>query len=44
MNDFANLPRHAYHNTQTEIVWDIIRNHLPPLKAFAEVQIDSREK
>jgi uncharacterized protein with HEPN domain len=44
MNDFANLLRHAYHNTQTEIVWDIIRNYLPPLKAFAEVQTDSREK
>ncbi|WP_346659735.1 HepT-like ribonuclease domain-containing protein [Bradyrhizobium sp. 200] len=45
MNDFANLLRHAaYHNTKVEIVWDIIRNHLPLLKAFVEVQIDSRGK
>jgi uncharacterized protein with HEPN domain len=44
MNDFANLLRHAYHNTKIEIVWDIIRNHLPPLKAFAEVEITPRSK
>jgi len=44
MNDFANLLRHAYHNTKIEVVWDIIRNHLPPLKAFAEVEITPRSK
>jgi uncharacterized protein with HEPN domain len=36
MNDFANLLRHAYHATRVDIVWDIIQNHLPPLKSFVE--------
>jgi uncharacterized protein with HEPN domain len=39
MNDFANLLRHAYHSTNVEIVWDIIQDHLPRLKAFVELQI-----
>jgi uncharacterized protein with HEPN domain len=43
MNDFANLLRHAYHATKVEIVWDIIQNHLPPLRAFVELQIRGRE-
>jgi len=34
MNDFANLLRHAYHAIRVDIVWDIVENHLPPLKAF----------
>jgi uncharacterized protein with HEPN domain len=34
--DFGNLLRHAYHTTNVGIVWDIIENHLPPLKAFVE--------
>jgi uncharacterized protein with HEPN domain len=42
MNDFANLLRHAYHATKVEIVWDIIQNHLPPLRAFVELRIRSR--
>lgn len=36
MTDFANLLRHAYHSTKTETVWDIVENHLPPLRAFVE--------
>lgn len=44
MNDFANLLRHAYHVTKVEIVWDVIRNHLPALKAFVELQIRIRVK
>jgi uncharacterized protein with HEPN domain len=44
MNDFANLLRHAYHATKVEIVWDIIRNHLPPLKAFVELRMRKRDK
>lgn len=43
MNDFANLLRHAYHATNVETVWDVIQNHLPPLKAFVEHQIRDRE-
>jgi uncharacterized protein with HEPN domain len=43
MNDFANLLRHAYHATKVEIVWDIIQNHLPPLRAFVELRIRDRE-
>jgi uncharacterized protein with HEPN domain len=36
MIDFGNLLRRAYHTTQAEIVWDIVRNHLPPWKLFVE--------
>jgi uncharacterized protein with HEPN domain len=36
MNDFANLLRHAYQSTRADIVWDIVQNHLPPLKSFVE--------
>jgi uncharacterized protein with HEPN domain len=39
MIDFGNLLRHAYHTTKPEIVWDIIQNHLPPLKSFVERRI-----
>ena len=42
MNDFANVLRHAYHATKVEIVWDIVQNHLPPLKALVELQIRDR--
>jgi uncharacterized protein with HEPN domain len=44
MNDFANLLRHAYHSTKVDIVWDIVRNHLPPLKTFVELQMRERDK
>lgn len=44
MNDFANLLRHAYHATKVEVVWDILQNHLPPLKTFVEFQIRARDK
>jgi uncharacterized protein with HEPN domain len=36
MNDFANLLRHAYHSTEVDVVWKIVQNDLPPLKAFVE--------
>src|SRR5260370_101971 len=39
MTDFGNLLRPAYHSTLAESVWDIVQNHLPPLKSFAERQI-----
>jgi uncharacterized protein with HEPN domain len=39
MVDFGNLLRHAYHTTKPEIVWDIVQNHLPPLKSFIERRI-----
>jgi uncharacterized protein with HEPN domain len=44
MNDFANLLRHAYHETKVDIVWDIIQNHLPRLKAFVELRTRSHDK
>lgn len=34
--DFGNRLRHAYHATDAEKVWLIIKNHLPLLKAFVE--------
>jgi uncharacterized protein with HEPN domain len=39
MIDFGNLLRHAYHTTNAEVTWDIVQNHLPPLKSFAERRI-----
>ncbi len=39
MVDFGNLLRHAYHTTKPEIVWDIVQNHLPPLRSFIERRI-----
>lgn len=39
MVDFANRLRHAYHETDIEIVWDIIQNDLPPLKSLVEARI-----
>jgi uncharacterized protein with HEPN domain len=44
MNEFANLLRHAYHSTKVDIVWDIVRNHLPPLKSFVELHIHTSGK
>ncbi len=40
MNGFANILRHAYHTTRVQLLWDIIHDHLPPLKAFAESRIE----
>ena len=39
MVDFGNRLRHAYHATDVNIVWNIIQNHLPPLKSFVERRI-----
>jgi uncharacterized protein with HEPN domain len=39
MTDFGNRLRHAYHATDVNVVWDIIQNHLPPLKSFVERRI-----
>lgn len=34
--DFGNLLRHAYHRVDPQVVFEIARRDLPPLKAFAE--------
>lgn len=44
MTDFANLLRHAYHATKADVVWDIVQNHLPPLKSFVEQRIGAAGK
>jgi uncharacterized protein with HEPN domain len=44
MIDFGNLLRHAYHATKAEIVWDIVQNHLPPLKSLVERRIRATGK
>lgn len=38
MVDVGNRLRHAYHATDAGILWDIIANHLPPLKAFVRAR------
>jgi uncharacterized protein with HEPN domain len=42
MINFGNLLRHAYHETKAELVWDIVQNHLPPLRSFAERKLRMR--
>src|ERR1700722_11271512 len=44
MNDFGNRLRHAYHETDVAIVWDIIQNHLPRLNSFAKRRIQAAGK
>jgi uncharacterized protein with HEPN domain len=44
MVDFGNLLRYAYHTTNVAIVWDIIQNHLPPLKSFVERRITASNR
>ena len=39
MNDFGNRLRHAYHETDATIVWDIVQNHLPRLSSFVKRRI-----
>jgi len=39
MIDFGNRLRHAHHATDVKIVWDIVRDYLPPLKSFVERRI-----
>jgi uncharacterized protein with HEPN domain len=36
MINFGNLLRHAYQSTKAEVIWDIVQNDLPMLKAFVE--------
>jgi uncharacterized protein with HEPN domain len=44
INDFANLLRHAYHATNVDVVWNIVQDHLPPLKAFVELRVRAFSK
>lgn len=44
MVDFGNRLRHAYHRIDTDIVWEAVRNDLPPLKSFVERIIHNEEK
>jgi uncharacterized protein with HEPN domain len=39
--NFGNYLRHAYHSTRAEVVWDIVQNDLPMLKAFVERSIEA---
>jgi uncharacterized protein with HEPN domain len=41
MIDFGNVLRHAYHTTKAEIVWDVIQNHLAPLKSLVERRLSA---
>jgi uncharacterized protein with HEPN domain len=44
MNDFGNRLRHAYHETDAAIIWDIIQNHLPRLNSFVKRRIEAAGK
>ena len=41
MVGFGNVLRHAYHSTDINIVWDVIRNELPALKSFANARLSA---
>lgn len=41
--DFGNRLRHAYHATDADKVWAVIHEHLPPLKAFIERQVQAKQ-
>ncbi|MCK1382948.1 DUF86 domain-containing protein [Bradyrhizobium sp. 21] len=42
--DFGNVLRHAYHATNSEIVWDIVQNELPSLKSCVEAFIRTSDR
>jgi uncharacterized protein with HEPN domain len=44
MNNFGNRLRHAYHETDVAVVWDIIQNHLPQLNSFVKRHIQTGGK
>jgi uncharacterized protein with HEPN domain len=44
MNDFGNRLRHAYHESDAVIVWDIIQNHLPRFNSFIKRRIQAASK
>ena len=44
MNDFGNRLRHAYHETDAVIVWDIVQNHLPRLHSFVKRRVQAASK
>jgi uncharacterized protein with HEPN domain len=44
MTDFGNRLRHAYHETDAVIVWDIVQNHLPHLHSFVKRRIRAAGK
>ena len=44
MNDFGNRLRHAYHETDVAIVWDIVQNHLPRLNSFVKLRIQATDR
>jgi uncharacterized protein with HEPN domain len=44
MIDFSNVLRHAYHATDVDKVWDVVQNHLPPLKSFVPRRIAASKR
>ena len=44
MDDFGNRLRHAYHNVDATIVWNIIDDDLPALKVFVKRIISDEER
>lgn len=39
VSNFRNILAHQYHGIDYEIVWSVITNDLPPLKAFAKATL-----
>lgn len=39
----GNILRHEYHTVSNPIIWDVVRNDLPPLKAAVEAILRARK-
>lgn len=44
VGNFRNVLAHQYHGIDYEIVWSVIVNDLPPLKAFARMMLATLEE
>ena len=42
--DLGNVLRHEYHHVDDQIVWNIYKKHLPPLKKAIEAMIEENNK
>ncbi len=38
--DLGNWLRHAYHQTDADLLWDMVKNDLPPLEMFIRTIVE----
>jgi uncharacterized protein with HEPN domain len=44
ISDMRNIAAHGYHTMDNEIVWDVVKNHLPGLVLFLQEQVECNER